>query len=167
MPQRRTNASRRPAGGGAIALAAALLAIAALSGCSTAQIDSIPKQLGGLPDSAPKRAENPPDYPAVHDMPPPRTATLLDVEQQKRMESDLVAIRNRQPGQEKNRLRDAKKKAEEEAKAKEAKDKGKGKGPNKQRNKLGRPPATVANAPVANAPAANPPAAPPWPVPQR
>lgn len=166
MLQRRTNASRRPAGAGAIALAAALLAAATVSGCSTSQIDSIPKQLGGLPDSAPKRAENPPAFPAVHDMPPPRTATLLDVEQQKRMEADLVATRNRQPGQEKNRLRDAKKKAMEEAKAKQdqANGKGKGKGP-KKRSKQG---ATVANAPAANAPAApNAPAASPWPVPSR
>jgi hypothetical protein len=147
-----------------MALAAALLAIAAISGCSTAQIDSIPKDFGGLPDSAPKRAENPPAYPAVHDMPAPRTATILDQEQQKRMESDLVAARNRQPGQEKNRLRDAQKKARDEAKAKEAKDKGKGKGKdsNKPQNTLARPPATVANAP-----AANPPAASPWPVPSR
>jgi len=100
----------------------------------------------------------------VHDMPAPRTATILDQEQQKRMESDLVAARNRQPGQEKNRLRDAQKKARDEAKAKEAKDKGKGKGKdsNKPQNTLARPPATVANAP-----AANPPAASPWPVPSR
>ena len=151
-----------------MALAAALLAIAAISGCSTAQIDSIPKDFGGLPDSAPKRAENPPAYPAVHDMPPSRAAALLDQEQQKRMEADLIAARNRQPGQEKNRLRDAQKKAKDEAKAKDAK----GKDPNRPKNKLARQPATVANAPAANVPAAgapatNPSSAPPWPVPSR
>ncbi len=101
-----------------MALVSTLLAISVLSGCSTAQIDRIPKEIGGLPESAPKRADVPPDYPAVHDMPPPRTTTLLDEEQQKRMEADLIAARNRQPGQEKNRIKDAQKKAKQEAKAK-------------------------------------------------
>ncbi len=85
-----------------MAFASALLAISGMSGCSTAQIDSIPKEIGGLPEGAPKRADAPPDYPAVHDMPPPRATTLLDAEQQKRIEADLIAARNRQPGQEKN-----------------------------------------------------------------
>jgi hypothetical protein len=102
-------------------LASTLLAISVLSGCTTADIDRIPKEIGGLPESAPKRADVPPGYPAVHDMPPPRTATVLDVEQQKRMEADLIAARNRQPGQEKNRIKDAQKKAKLEAQAKNPK----------------------------------------------
>jgi hypothetical protein len=92
-----------------------------MSGCSTAQIDAIPKEIGGLPQGAPKRADVPPDYPAVHEMPPPRTNTLLDPEQQKRVEADLIAARNRQPGQEKNRIKEAQKKARQEAKAKRPK----------------------------------------------
>lgn len=110
-----------------MALASALLVVAALSGCSTAQIDAIPKEIGGLPEGAPKRAEAPPGYPAVHDMPPPRAATLLDEDQRKRMEADLIAARNRQPGQEKNRIKDAQKKAKEEAKAKKPRGSGKDK----------------------------------------
>jgi hypothetical protein len=102
-------------------LASTLLAISVLSGCTTAEIDRIPKEIGGLPESAPKRADVPPGYPAVHDMPPPRTTTVLDVEQQKRMEADLIAARNRQPGQEKNRIKTAQKKAREEARAKNPK----------------------------------------------
>ena len=174
MPQCRTKSSRRPSGGPeTVALVVAFLAISVLTGCSTAQIDSIPKDIGGLPDAAPKRAENPPAYPAVHDMPPTRAAALLDQDQQKRMEADLVAARNRQPGQEKNRLRDAQKKAKEEAKAKQAQEKGLvGKDPNKRKYKLARQPAGAANAPAANAPAASvpvasPSAVSPWPVPTR
>jgi hypothetical protein len=110
-----------------MAFASALLAILGMSGCSTAQIDSIPKEIGGLPEGAPKRADVAPDYPAVHDMPPPRTTTLLDVEQQKRIEADLIATRNRQPGQEKNRIKEAQKKARLEAKEKKPKGSGKGK----------------------------------------
>jgi hypothetical protein len=118
-----------------MAFVSALVAILGMSGCSTAQIDSIPKEIGGLPEGAPKRADVSPDYPAVHDMPPPRTTTLLDVEQQKRMEADLIATRNRQPGQEKNRIKEAQKKARLEAK--EKKPKGSGKGKNKDRPQAG------------------------------
>lgn len=50
----------------------------------------------GLPANAPERPAEPIAYPAVHDIPPPRTATVLtDIEQQK-LETDLVAARDQQ-----------------------------------------------------------------------
>jgi hypothetical protein len=73
-----------------------------LSACSTTDIDKIPHELGGLPAGAPARPADPPSYPAVHDMPPQRAAAVLDAEQQKKLEADLVAIRNRQSRQQKN-----------------------------------------------------------------
>jgi hypothetical protein len=100
-----------------LALAALILAV---PGCSTAQIDSIPQEIGGLPAGAPARSAEPPSFPAVHDMPPPR-APVLDTEQQKKLEADLIALRNRQPNQQKNIARE-KATAEKAAKAKAAKE---------------------------------------------
>jgi len=95
------------------------LAAVLLSGCSTAQVDSIPHDIGGLPAGAPARPAEPPSFPAVHEMPPPRASALLDAEQQKRLEADLIAIRNRQPNQQKNIAREkAKAEAADKAKAK-------------------------------------------------
>jgi hypothetical protein len=76
-----------------------------LSACSTAEIDKLPKEYGGLPEGAPRRSDNPPPYPAVHDMPPDRAKALLDPDEQKRLEADLVAARNRLQGQQKNQVR--------------------------------------------------------------
>ncbi|ARQ01952.1 hypothetical protein [Pseudorhodoplanes sinuspersici] len=105
---------------------AALAALVLLQGCSTAQIDSIPHAVGGLPEGAPPRPAEAPAYPAVHDMPPDRGA-LLDAEQQKRLHDDLIATRNRQPNQEKNIARDKKRAQEEAKKMEEAKNKPKDK----------------------------------------
>jgi hypothetical protein len=111
---------------------AVLAALVLLPACSTAQIDTIPHAVGGLPEGAPKRAAEAPAYPAVHDMPSDR-GTLLDAEQQKRLHDDLIATRNRQPNQEKNIARD-RKRAEEAAKKKEE-DKNKPKGANKRKGR--------------------------------
>lgn len=81
---------RRPRGRGAMLLAGALLLPPMVAGCS-----SLPKELGGLPEGAPPRSDNPPAYPAVHDMPPDRSKPLLDDDQRKRVESDLEAARKR------------------------------------------------------------------------
>ena len=79
-----------------------LLAVAlslAVSGCGSisekfAETASQAPQIG-LPSNAPARPTQM-AYPAVHDVPPPRTATVLtDVEQQK-LESDLLAARKQQ-----------------------------------------------------------------------
>lgn len=79
---------------------AALLACAALlSGCSSAMVeDHLPTAAGGLPDNAPARPTAEIAYPAVHNMPPARATTPLSYDQQKRLEDDLVATRNKYGG---------------------------------------------------------------------
>jgi len=125
-----------------------------LSGCATSDIDRIPQELGGLPAGAPARPAQAPDYPAVHDMPPPRAANVLDAEQQKKLEADLIAIRNRQPNQQKNIARE-KAKAQKAAKAKAAKE---GKAAGRQGSTAGGRGGSGATGQAA-------PGAPPWPVP--
>jgi len=68
-----------------------------LAACSTGGTigDHTPTGLGGLPEGAPQRPATPAAYPAVHDMPPPRTETMLSDAEQKKLEDDLVAARNR------------------------------------------------------------------------
>jgi len=81
--------------------AAALLIGAAviLAGCSTGSMgDNMPAAAGGLPESTPQRPATPAAYPAVHDMPPPRGTAVLTDEEQKKLEDDLVAARNRAAG---------------------------------------------------------------------
>jgi hypothetical protein len=83
------------------ALAAALLLAAAvlLTGCSSNIIaDHMPTVAGGLPEGTPARPETPTAYPAVHDLPPPRTDTVLTAEEQKKLEDELIAARNRTSG---------------------------------------------------------------------
>jgi hypothetical protein len=80
------------------ALAAALLAVAVvLAGCSAGGTvaDHLPTALGGLPDGTPQRPGTSGAYPAVHDMPPPRATTVLTDAETRKLESDLVAARNR------------------------------------------------------------------------
>src|SRR5215813_9718978 len=80
------------------ALAAALIAGAGvLGGCSAGSTvaDHLPTALGGLPDGAPQRPDTSRAYPAVHDMPPPRATTVLTDAETKKLESDLIAARNR------------------------------------------------------------------------
>ena len=55
----------------------------------------------GLPAGTPERLAVQPAYPAVHDMPPPRDARMLDEDQQERLEKDLIATRDRQSKQKK------------------------------------------------------------------
>jgi hypothetical protein len=80
------------------ALAAALVGVAVvLAGCSAGSTvaDHLPTALGGLPDGTPQRPGTSGAYPAVHDMPPPRATTVLTDAETKKLESDLVAARNR------------------------------------------------------------------------
>ena len=57
--------------------------------------DGLPAAVGGLPADAPARPAGPAVYPAVHNMPPTRTDAPLSADQQKQLEDDLVAARNR------------------------------------------------------------------------
>jgi hypothetical protein len=79
------------------ALVAAGLAVAALtlSGCGSTIADHMPTAVGGLPGDSPRRPAAPASYPAVHDMPPPRPTSVLTDEEQQKLESDLIATRNR------------------------------------------------------------------------
>lgn len=83
-----------------LAAAALLTAAALLNGCAAAGVgDSLPPELGGLPRNAPARPADPGAFPAVHDMPAPRSDTVLTPEEQSRLERDLKALRDRQEGQ--------------------------------------------------------------------
>jgi hypothetical protein len=71
--------------------------IAALTGCSAGPLgDALPQSMGGLPADTPPPPKVPYQYPAVHDMPPPRATQPLSEEQQWKLEQDLTALRNRQ-----------------------------------------------------------------------
>lgn len=82
-------------------VAAAVLAACAsgfLSGCSGLIADHLPAAVGGLPADTPERPTSTGQYPAVHNMPPARSTATLDNDQQKQLEDDLVAARNRYGG---------------------------------------------------------------------
>ena len=79
-------------------IAGALIAGAAalVSGCSGSLIaDHMPAAVGGLPADAPARPATEAPYPAVHNMPPARATTPLSYDQQKQLQDDLIAARNR------------------------------------------------------------------------
>jgi hypothetical protein len=71
---------------------ALLAATLAVGGCST-QIADIP--VGGLPADAPPRPKEAGSYPPVHDFPPEREAAMKP-DEQKRIQSELIAARDRQ-----------------------------------------------------------------------
>src|SRR6476661_5041667 len=66
-----------------------------LAGCSAMIADHTPTALGGLPEGAPQRSARPSAYPAVHDMPPRRGSVVLTDTEQKKLQDDLIAARNR------------------------------------------------------------------------
>ncbi len=76
----------------------AALSLAILAGCSSSQvIDDLPAAVA-LPADTPARPATPYQYPAVHDMPPPRATEPMSAEDQLRLEQELIAVRNRQEG---------------------------------------------------------------------
>jgi hypothetical protein len=78
----------------------ALLLAAALAGCAAGQIgDQLPGAIG-LPKDAPARPVAPYQYPAVHDMPPPRATAPMNDEEQFKLEKELRTVRDRQEAQE-------------------------------------------------------------------
>lgn len=69
---------------------------AILAGCSATTVtEYMPTAAGGLPEGVPQRPAATPDYPAVHDRPQERAAATLTADEQKQLEDDLVAARNR------------------------------------------------------------------------
>jgi len=88
--------SQRPAPRRALAAVLAGGAIV-LAGCSAGSMvaDHLPNAVGGLPDGTPQHPASSMPYPAVNDMPPPRATTVLTDAETRKLESDLVAARNR------------------------------------------------------------------------
>ena len=79
-----------------------LAAVVALTGCASIG-DSLPSAVGGLPENAPQRPATPPVYPSVHDRPPERASTVLSGSEQKKLEDELAAARNKAaPGASRN-----------------------------------------------------------------
>jgi hypothetical protein len=96
MLRSRNSASVIRRNGRSLATAAMLCTCSVLLGACSSVISAIPTQMGGLPAGTPARADDPPAYPAVHDMPPPRSAAVLTEEERKKVEAELAAMREEQ-----------------------------------------------------------------------
>ncbi len=81
-----------------LAPALLLACVTGLAGCSSMIGDNLPSAAGGLPEGAPARAAAQPAYPAVHEMPPARETVTLTDDEQKKLEADLIAARDRTDG---------------------------------------------------------------------
>jgi hypothetical protein len=81
-----------------LALASALLlsSCANMSDMGNKLGNEMPTAIGGMPQSAPERAQTPPEFPAVHDIPPPRTTKVMTEEEKKRAEAELALMREQQ-----------------------------------------------------------------------
>jgi hypothetical protein len=66
-----------------------------LASCAST-LSELPSQAGGLPEGTPERPATTLPYPAVHDMPPPRSTAVLTEEEKKRVEAELAAMRDQQ-----------------------------------------------------------------------
>ena len=77
------------------ALLGMLMAVVLASCAPGAMIDKLPDSVG-LPAGAPARPAQAAEYPAVHDMPPPRAEPALSTEQQLNAEKELNAVRDAQ-----------------------------------------------------------------------
>jgi hypothetical protein len=58
--------------------------------------NELPTAIGGMPQAAPQRPETPPEFPAVHDMPPARNTKVMTEEEKKRVEAELAVMREQQ-----------------------------------------------------------------------
>lgn len=76
-------------------LGGVLLLVLTFGGCTSTLAD-LPTAVGGLPAGTPERSATPVAYPAVHDMPPPRTNTILTEDEQKKAAAELAAARDQQ-----------------------------------------------------------------------
>jgi hypothetical protein len=69
----------------------------ALGGCSSpAVFERLPESLGGLPAGAPEHPATPYQFPAVHDLPPPRSDQPMSDEDVLNAENALKSARDRQ-----------------------------------------------------------------------
>jgi hypothetical protein len=71
------------------------LMLLVLSGC-TSTFDALPEKMGGLPESAPARPATPYAVPNVYERRPTREARPLSTDEQKKLETDLVTLREQQ-----------------------------------------------------------------------
>src|ERR1041385_5007146 len=71
------------------------LLLLALSGCAST-FDVLPEKMGGLPESAPARPAEAYTFPNVYERRPTREAKPLNTDEQKKLESDLVTLREQQ-----------------------------------------------------------------------
>jgi hypothetical protein len=71
------------------------LVLLVLSGC-TSTFDVLPEKMGGLPESAPARPATSYAVPNVYEVRPTREAKPLSTEEQKKLETDLLALREQQ-----------------------------------------------------------------------
>jgi hypothetical protein len=78
-----------------LATMALVLSAMMLAGCGSTIADHLPTAAGGLPDGVPERPTKQTNFPAVHDLPPPRGSTVLTDAEQKKLEDDLIAARIR------------------------------------------------------------------------
>jgi hypothetical protein len=81
----------------AVALLPVLGLAAALGGCSAASTVETAFDTN-LPAGTPARPLMAPQFPAVHDMPPPRREGTLSEDEQERLERELMAVRDGQEG---------------------------------------------------------------------
>src|SRR3954470_12368838 len=74
---------------------AAALMLLIVTGCAST-FDVLPEKMGGLPESAPARPAEAYTFPNVYQSRPTRDAKPLDETEQKKLESDLVTLREEQ-----------------------------------------------------------------------
>jgi hypothetical protein len=74
---------------------AAALMLLIVTGCAST-FDVLPEKMGGLPESAPARPAEAYTFPNVYQSRPTRDAKPLDDAEQKKLESDLVTLREQQ-----------------------------------------------------------------------
>lgn len=67
----------------------------ALMGC-TSTFDALPEKMGGLPATAPARPAEALTFPNVYEVRPTREAKPLNDDDQKKLESELVTLREQQ-----------------------------------------------------------------------
>jgi hypothetical protein len=78
--------------------AIAAVTLAACSSLGNKIGDTLPTSAGGLPSDVPARSATQPDFVPVDHTPPPRETKPLTEDERKKLEADLVALRDRQEG---------------------------------------------------------------------
>jgi len=66
-----------------------------LAGCASS-FDVLPEKIGGLPANAPERSAETKAFPNVYEVRPTREAAPLSGDEQKKLESELVTVREAQ-----------------------------------------------------------------------